>query len=202
MGEFITRDEFSKEIRTLKDEIRATVKEGHSALARAIEGLARGIRETETGWRDRTGAISDKINSFALIQAVHDKQIEALEDNPRLEGIKEGIDKGFSGVNARLDKVNGRLNSQGEAIAAADERMDGHHERMDGHQDQIDKLVVKIDTIASSGVLTTVTLTKGQKVAAGTAAGIGLSAVLHSLFEMLKEIGPSIFEFFKHAPKP
>lgn len=87
----------------------------------------------------------------------------------QVENVKQGID----GVNDRLDTVNGRLYKHEGRISAL----------------EASRQVQVLPSAAS----------KGTKIAVGTVGGVSVLAVLHSLFEMVRSIGPAIFEVFRHG---
>jgi hypothetical protein len=84
----------------------------------------------------------------------------------------ENVKQGIDGVNDRLDTVNGRLYKHEGRISA----IEGREE-----------------------IRLPVPATRSAKIAAGTAGGVGILAVLHSLFEMVRSVGPTLFEMmFRH----
>jgi hypothetical protein len=170
--ELVRRNEFKDEVRGL----RSDIKEHAKTITNAMERLAGDIKETEHGWRDRTHALGSQIQKVVLHQAIQSQQIEALEESPSLQAVKEALDRGFGGVNARLDKVNGRL---------------------DTHTGQIAGNTAKIDILELHSAQTPTELSTKTKVTAGTVGGVGLLAVLYSLFEMIKAFGPDILKIFK-----
>ena len=150
-------------------------------LREDIKQLSRDVKSTEEAWRDRSHELNDKIQLLSLRQAIQDKQIDALEDHSGLNALQVSVDKGFQGVNARLDKVNGRLDTHTGQIAAAAARADAQEKALDG---------------LKAPLLATDQLSTKAKAAVLGGAGIGGMAVLHSLFEMVKTLGPGIMKLF------
>lgn len=165
-NEFIHRQEFSD----LRDDIKSGFKQ---------------VTEEVKASRERLHDLNDKIQLQALTQAIQQQQIEALEEHPGLGGIKESMDKGFAGVHARLDRVNGRLDTHTSQIASAAMKAEMQEKAIDGLKNQLTAQLASGDTLPG----------KTKAILAG-GASIGGLAVLHSLFEMVKSIGPSILKLF------
>jgi tetrahydromethanopterin S-methyltransferase subunit G len=102
----------------------------------------------------------------------------------QIENVKQGID----GVNARLDTVNGRLYKHEGRISALESR-EGRISVLENRDGRISALESRDGRPSSRKV----------KIAAGTVGGVSVLAVLHSLFEMVRSIGPAIMEMFRHG---
>ncbi len=136
-------------------------------LREDIRQLSRDVKSTEEAWRDRSHELNDKIQVLALKSAIQDKQIDALEEHPGLDAIAAAMRDGFEGCHKRLDKVNGRL---------------------DRHEGEIGAL---------RGAASVEQPVSGRaKAAVVGGASIGGLAVLYSLFEMIKSVGPAIAKLF------
>lgn len=83
---------------------------------------------------------------------------------------------GFSQVNSRLDLVNGRLYKHEGAIASNSAQ------------------IVNLNEFAKNGP----GMSKKAKAVIATGGGVSVLAVLHSLFEMVKAVGPMILKTFGH----
>lgn len=164
MPEFIRREEFSAEVRNLREDIKDVGGEIKEGIATVLGELKDTHKEVEL--------VKTK-------QAIQERAIDALEDMPQLESIRDVMEQGFRGVNARLDKVNGRLDSNTAKIGE--------------HEGKIDILVGKgpSDTDAGEGGMS-----RKAKVAVAGVGGVSLLAVLHSLFEMLRALAPEIAKLF------
>ena len=90
----------------------------------------------------------------------------------KVDNVKDGID----GVNARLDIVNGRLYKHESRISANEGRISA-----------IDR-IMQVPVAAS----------RKAKIAVGTVGGVSVLAVLHSLFEMVRSVGPALFDLVRH----
>jgi hypothetical protein len=90
------------------------------------------------------------------------------------QAIIATVKEGFSQVNSRLDIVNGRLYKHEGAIAA--------------NQAQINSL----NEFAKNGP----GMSKKAKAVIATGGGVSILAVLHSMFEMVKAVGPAVLKAF------
>lgn len=196
--DFIKREEFAAEVRGLRDDI----KEHGAAMAKAIEAsvvrLANEISENEKAWRERTHDLSDSVNLVTLRQAIQDQQLIAISQNPQLKTLHESIEKGFKGTNERLDKVNGRLDKHTSEIATSQADMTSTRAWLQATSTKVDALTGTVNQMIGGGVAPVAQPLSGKaKAATATIGGVGVLAVLHSLFEMVRAVLPEITKIFK-----
>lgn len=191
MTDFIKREEFSTEMKSLREDIKEHTADLANRITDSFDRLTSEIRKGELDWRQRTHELSNALHLINLKQAVQEKQIEGLGEPPQVLASLRAIESGLQGVNARLDKVNGRLDKHTAQIASGEAHTQRNAERIEAVGKQVNALVSRMLTERAPAKMS-----QKAKLAVGAGAGVSALAVIHSLIEMLKSLGPSVIGLF------
>jgi chemotaxis response regulator CheB len=109
---------------------------------------------------------------------------------------RDNADKGFKGCHDRLDKVNGRLDAHTVKIAEGATMTEAHENRIFELTNALINGTGLLGPSDPAMPRQVAQMSAKMKAATVTGASIGGLAVLHSLFEMLKSVGPAILKLF------